>query len=391
VVIIMSKINKRIHHFPVGYYDLHPDASINFQMNRFFNWSNDLEMLNEMREVAPKIHTYDEYVKAFLQLAQKSLRLGKKLNAAYYLRGAEFYMPAADPSKQSTRKQFISLAREYYEIDESQYYKIPYENAYLPAYRFSPPVSKGTIVIFGGFDSYIEEFFSFCFAFENAGYEVVCFEGPGQGGALEDGKLPLTHQWEKPVKAVLDFFNLDNVTVLGLSLGGYFAIRAGAFEKRIKRVIADDICYDSSGALLSKLKPSLRGLFKALLLNGGASGINLIFKRLMNKDLMLKWAAMQGMHVTGTQSPYAFLRKMQRCNTIDISSLLTQDVLLLAGQEDHYIPLYQLTEQTKALTNVRSLTTRMFTRKENAQNHCHVGNIQLAMNVMLNWMEQLQE
>ena len=79
------------------------------------------------------------------------------------------------------------------------------------------------------------------------------------------------------------------MTVLGLSLGGYFAIRAAAFEKRIKAVVADDICYDFSGILLSKIKPSLRGVFKSLLLKGGASGINLIFKKLMNKDLMLNW------------------------------------------------------------------------------------------------------
>ena len=25
--------------FPVGYQDLHPDVSLNFQLNRFWNWS----------------------------------------------------------------------------------------------------------------------------------------------------------------------------------------------------------------------------------------------------------------------------------------------------------------------------------------------------------------
>ena len=37
--------------FPVGYYDLHPDVSLNFQMNRWFNWVGDEEMLDEMRAV----------------------------------------------------------------------------------------------------------------------------------------------------------------------------------------------------------------------------------------------------------------------------------------------------------------------------------------------------
>lgn len=35
--------------------------------------------------------------------------------------------------------------------------------------------------MFAGFDAYIEELFVLCFAFREAGYEVIIFEGPGQG------------------------------------------------------------------------------------------------------------------------------------------------------------------------------------------------------------------
>jgi alpha-beta hydrolase superfamily lysophospholipase len=48
------------------------------------------------------------------------------------------------------------------------------------------------VVIFGGFDSYVEEFLPLMLAFAHAGYQVVCFEGPGQGGALADAGLVLT-------------------------------------------------------------------------------------------------------------------------------------------------------------------------------------------------------
>ncbi len=76
-------------------------------------------------------------------------------------------------------------------------------------------------------------------------------------------------------------------------------------------------------------------------------------------------------------------------NTTEISEKVEQDVLLLAAQEDHYIPLNQFFEQGKTLKNVHSLTMRMFTKKENAQNHCHVGNIGLSMMVILNWVEEM--
>lgn len=37
--------------FPVGYYQLHPDVSINYQLNRYY--IGDQSMLTEMRTVAP--------------------------------------------------------------------------------------------------------------------------------------------------------------------------------------------------------------------------------------------------------------------------------------------------------------------------------------------------
>lgn len=388
----MLKDKKTVSDFPVGFYDdLHKDISINFQMNRFYNWTNDNDMLTEMKEVAPEIHTYDEYIDVFLKLAQKSLNDGKKLRAAYYLRGAEFYMKEENPIKQPTRRQFISLINEYYSINETQHYNIPYENGFLSAYRFSPEASKGTLVIFGGFDSYIEELFLMSIVLKDLGYDVICFDGPGQGSALEESKIPLIHEWERPVKTILDFFDLNDVTLIGISLGGYLAIRAAAFENRIKRVVADDICADFYSVILRQINPDLREKFNILMINENENDINLIFEKLTSKNLMLKWAVMQGMHITNSHTTYEFIKKMMSYNTSEISPLLSQDVLLLGGQEDHYIPICQLFEQSKTLTNVRSLTTRMFTRKENAQNHCQVGNIGLSIEVIVNWIQQVQK
>jgi hypothetical protein len=35
--------------FPVGYHKLHPDVSMNFQMNRWYGWVGESVMLDEMR------------------------------------------------------------------------------------------------------------------------------------------------------------------------------------------------------------------------------------------------------------------------------------------------------------------------------------------------------
>lgn len=389
-IMLNNKIIKE--KFPVGFYDnLHEDFSINFQMNRFYNWTNDEVMLEEMKEASPDINNYEDYINKFLELSEKALKKGNKLRAAYYLRGAEFYIPITDQRKQTCRKQFISLTQEHFYVNENQHYKIPYENGFISAYRFVPENSKGTFVMFGGFDSYIEEIFSVSMIIKEEGYEVICFDGPGQGSTLEDYNIPMTHEWEKPVKTILDFFQLDDVTLFGLSLGGYLVIRAAAFENRVKHVIADDVCADFYQVLLKQFPLDLREEFQNLILNQNAQEVNSLINKLMKESLMLEWAVNQGMHITGSESPYNFMSKMIHYNTKEISAKVEQDVLLLAAQEDHYIPLNQFFEQSKYLTNVHSLTTRMFTKKENAQNHCHVGNIGLSIEVILNWLDQMHQ
>lgn len=201
----------------------------------------------------------------------------------------------------------------------------------------------------------------------------------------------MTQEWEKPVGAVLDYFNLNDVTLMGMSLGGCLVIRAAAHEKRVKRVIAFDICTDFFETVLSQLPEHIRKVVTFLVMHKNQlhSGmINRIVHKVSKKSLMVEWGIAQGMRIMGVTTPYEFLRKCQELNTVDVSSLLMQDVLIMGGQEDHYIPLHQFFDQAKMLTNVGSLTARLFTQKETAQNHCQLGNIGLAMGVIVNWTEQ---
>lgn len=200
--------------FPVGLHQLHPNQSINFQMNRFYNWSNDPEMLDEMKNAGGFIHSYDDYIKSFIALGKEALKKDKKLKAALYFRGAEFFIPEGGPNKQELRSRFISLNNEYYGITKDQHYLIPYGEGFLSAYRFTPENSKGTIVFLNGFDGYIEELTRMFLTFRDAGYDTIAFDGPGQGTVLEDYHIPMTHEWEKPAKTVLDYFGLDGVTVM---------------------------------------------------------------------------------------------------------------------------------------------------------------------------------
>jgi hypothetical protein len=75
--------------FPIGYYELHPDISINFQLNRFYNWVGDDSMLTEMRETLGGVKDatdYPMFTRLVLDLGEKALARHEVLKGAYYLR-----------------------------------------------------------------------------------------------------------------------------------------------------------------------------------------------------------------------------------------------------------------------------------------------------------------
>jgi pimeloyl-ACP methyl ester carboxylesterase len=199
-------------------------------------------------------------------------------------------MRADDADRKNARAKFLDAMRSVYRLDRLERHAIPYGDGdvegFLPAYRFTPTQSKGTIVFFGGFDSYIEELTSAFFYLRDARYEVIAFEGPGQGGALNDAGLRMAAEWHKPVKAVLDFFKLDRVTLAGLSMGGCLVFRAAAFERRVERVVAYDIYPDSLDVNLRQVSPLLRGLLKVLLELRAAAVVNVMAKRVAKRKVL---------------------------------------------------------------------------------------------------------
>jgi alpha-beta hydrolase superfamily lysophospholipase len=176
---------------------------------------------------------------------------------------------------------------------------------------------------------------------------------------------------------------------MGFSLGGGLVIRAAAFEPRVRRVIAYDICTNALECFLSLMPQSAQKELLGWIDTGNEAAVNKFFVDAMAKSLMVDWMTQLAMHNTGTRSTYAMMKHYQKYETASISSHLTQDVLLMAGAEDHIIPVQQLPDQIAILTHVRSLTARLFTRAEQAQNHCQIGNYGLALRTIIDWMTGL--
>jgi pimeloyl-ACP methyl ester carboxylesterase len=371
-------------HFPVGYHQFHKDQVFNFQLNHWH--SLGYARFDDMKEVGQRINTFEEWKTEVLKLAEKAVTEDRLMNAAFYYRAAEFYTLWGDPDKEPLYDKFIDLFYRAFKNNGIERLKIPYKDAYLPAIRISPTNAekKGTIVMHGGFDSFIEEFYSWMRYFFEHGYEVVAFEGPGQGGARKKYGLALDWRWERPAKAILDYFELDDVTWLGISMGGWFCFRAAAFEPRIQRVIASCIAFDYMQApnfVAQQLAKLFFISFRKL--------TNRLTIRKMARDKMHAWSVSNMMYIADKKTPVDAMDVVLQLNEKNMhSELVKQDVLILTGREDHFIPFKMHDMQINALINARSVTGRVFTKEEQAQNHCQIGNVGLALDAMVKWIEE---
>jgi 2,6-dihydroxypseudooxynicotine hydrolase len=115
-----------------------------------------------------------------------------------------------------------------------------------------PPV----VIMTMGLDSTKEELLTFEKNFLDRGMAILAFDGPGQGEA--EYELPIRYDYENVVGPVIDWLSgrddvdSQRIGLWGISLGGYYAPRTVAFEKRIKAAIANCGPYNW-GALWDKL------------------------------------------------------------------------------------------------------------------------------------------
>ena len=320
-----------------------------------------------------------------LLLAEKAISEERLMNAAFYYRAAEFYTKSNNSEKNILYNRFIELFDKAFKNDGIERHQVPYENAFLSSLRIPPSDTiKGTIVIHGGFDSFIEEFYSLMRYFSNYGFEVIGFEGPGQGATLRKYGIPITIEWERPTKAVLDYFQLDKVTMIGISMGGWLCLRASAFENRIKRVIASGHAID-----YMKSMPSILRSIHIWCINHWPNFMDRVaVMKFENKENLASWMVDHMKFITMKSKPMDALDLYLQLNEMNIhSELVKQDVLILTGKNDHFVPLKMHEMQMNALVNAKSVTGRIFTKEEHAENHCQSGNIELALRTMYEWIK----
>lgn len=377
--------------FKKGVHALHQNENINYQLNRAINWSNaDVEVISKIAKKSGNIkHLIDlSYNEAVIQD-----KLGNLDNSIACYRLAEFFLEAEDDRKlmayNRAKDLFYYKNRELFDNKTVLKGFIEYEQKKIPYYRVVPEGKvKDTLIIHGGFDSYMEEFFDAILYFRNKSYQVILFEGPGQGHANRIEKIPFTHKWEKIVIELHNKFNIHESTIIGLSLGAMLAPRAAAYEKRIKRVVSVGLMPDFCDVLISTRSKGLQRVIRILLKYECKNLMNFMMKKMMKKDMLAQWGVRHGMEIFGSDTPFDFLKESIKYNINDIGMNVTQDILITAGDGDHFIPISFYRYMLNPFKCVKSMTFRIFKTYEHAENHCQVGNFKLLLDIIDSWISE---
>jgi pimeloyl-ACP methyl ester carboxylesterase len=181
-------------------------------------------------------------------LGRESLKGGFKLTASEHLIRAAIYYHFAKFVFVQDLKQMRAAHMKAVEC-----YRDGVVHARPPGERVAIPFEGKTIygvlrgsgpllIMAPGLDSTKEEIHAYAEPFLARGIAVLAIDGPGQGEA--EYEIPICGDYERAARAVVDWIqtrdDLDKncIGIWGVSLGGYYAPRAAAYEKRIKACIA---------------------------------------------------------------------------------------------------------------------------------------------------------
>ena len=221
---------------------------------------------NDFQNVTKRIERWDDWNREWSACAAVHERMGEEAEEQEYYQSAGYhYFHAAityhfgkflfvhHPVELRTAHEHVvgtyQKGLPYFDFPGERV-AIPYEGGGTmygifrkPWHTPKPPV----VILIPGLDSVKEELHNYGDDFLRRGIAVLAIDGPGQGEM--EFEYPLRSDYEVPIRYAIDYLesrqdvNAERVGLMGVSLGGYFAPRAAAFERRVKVAIANSGAY----------------------------------------------------------------------------------------------------------------------------------------------------
>jgi dienelactone hydrolase len=294
--------------------------------------------------------------------------------ATNYLCQAERMLSNSDPNRLPTYRRVLELQQKAFDLKDPQVTRvaIPYEGTTLPAY-FSP-AGRGrapVVVLVNGLDSTKEHMYSSGHWAELAARGISCLmlDQPGTGEALRLQGLTARIDAEAWAGAAVDWLltrpdvDADRIGIVGWSLGGYFAPRAAAFEKRFALVVAWGANHDWGAVQRRRLE------------------------REGERPVPHYWEHV--LWVWGHTDLDEFIRFADGVRLDGVVERITVPFLIAHGADDRQIPLEYAHRSYDQAVNSPRRELRIFTAEEGANEHIGLDHLPHVSTFVADWVAEV--
>lgn len=297
----------------------------------------------------------------------------KYLRAAIYFFTAERMAPHHGPDRMPIYHRTLECFRRGVTLrgEPVEFVEVPFQGHMLPAlfYRAPGPGPHPAMIHFDGFDVTKEWMHLSRMPHELAlrGISTLMVDHPGIGGALRLLGLPTSSRTEEWAAACMDWLerrddvDAKRVGVVAMSLGGYYAPRAAAFEKRLACCVAWGARWDnalSHGRILAD--PNA-----ARSVSGWVDHAKWVYG---SDDLDVVRARIAEMTLEG------------------VAEHITCPLLVVHGENDRQVPTDQAERTIAAAVNSPRRDLRVFTRAEGGAEHVQGDLFSVAVDHMADWI-----
>jgi alpha-beta hydrolase superfamily lysophospholipase len=267
---------------------------------------------------------------------------------------------------------------------------ISYDDVELPGYLFrvdDAPTPRPLVIYTNGYDSTAEEsWFAIAAAALERGYHVLAYDGPGQGAVIREMGLPFRPDWENVLGAVIDFavkqpgVDPDGIAQFGYSMGAYLVARSAAFDHRSAALILDDGIFDMHQAYRNAIPAPVM----KLILAGRSALPNRLMALKARTQTQVRWGLDNGRWTMGGPTYADFIRRTTAYTLEGLADRIVAPTLIMDAEHDQFLAGQPAVLQ-RAMT--APTTFARLTIAEGAGEHCHVGSLLRAHQVIFDWLD----